>query len=305
MNNGMKTLGAILLAAIAFLLWSALYVVDEREQVLIVRFGKIQKVVREPGLNFKVPILDELVRVDDRILFFDTPDKAVQVVDGRRYLVDAITVLRIKDPRRFLERVGASLTRAKSRLEPRIEAALRAVYGRRTFDSALSKDREAMMREIAQMVRPEALDLGIEVVDVRIRRTDLLPEVLKDTYERMNAERFAEAAELRAVGRAKAAKITAEADRQKVEMVANAQKEAEIIRGRGDAERNAVFAKAFGRDRDFFAFYRSMKAYEQSLTDGATLVVEPKSEFFRYFGNSSERPLKGRGNGTGTPAPAQ
>ncbi len=305
MNNGMKTLGAILLAAIAFLLWSALYVVDEREQVLIVRFGKIQKVVREPGLNFKVPILDELVRVDDRILFFDTPDKAVQVVDGRRYLVDAITVLRIKDPRRFLERVGASLTRAKSRLEPRIEAALRAVYGRRTFDSALSKDREAMMREIAQMVRPEALDLGIEVVDVRIRRTDLLPEVLKDTYERMNAERFAEAAELRAVGRAKAAKITAEADRQKVEMVANAQKEAEIIRGQGDAERNAVFAKAFGRDRDFFAFYRSMKAYEQSLTDGATLVVEPKSEFFRYFGNSSERPLKGRGNGTGTPAPAQ
>ncbi len=305
MNSGMKTVGAILLAAVAFLLWSALYIVDEREQVLIVRFGKIQKVVHEPGLNFKVPILDELVRVDDRILFFDTPDKAVQVVDGRRYLVDAITVLRIKDPRRFLERVGASLTRAKSRLEPRIEAALRAVYGRRTFDSALSKDREAMMREIAQMVRPEALDLGIEVVDVRIRRTDLLPEVLKDTYERMNAERFAEAAELRAVGRAKAAKITAEADRQKVEMVANAQKEAEIIRGQGDAARNAVFAKAFGKDRDFFAFYRSMKAYEQSLTSGSTLVVEPKSEFFRYFGNSSEQPLKGREGSTGAPSPAQ
>ncbi len=305
MNSGMKTVGAILLAVIAFLLWSALYIVDEREQVLIVRFGKIQKVVREPGLNVKVPILDELVRVDDRILFFDTPDKAVQVVDGRRYLVDAITVLRIKDPRRFLERVGASLTRAKSRLEPRIEAALRAVYGRRTFDAALSKDREAMMREIARMVRPEALDLGIEVVDVRIRRTDLLPEVLKDTYERMNAERFAEAAELRAVGRAKAAKITAEADRQKVEMVANAQKEAEIIRGQGDAERNAVFAKAFSKDRDFFAFYRSMKAYEQSLTSGSTLVVEPKSEFFRYFGNSSEQPLKGRDEDAATPAPAQ
>ncbi len=305
MNSGMKTVGAILLAVIAFLLWSALYIVDEREQVLIVRFGKIQKVVHEPGLNFKVPILDELVRVDDRILFFDTPDKAVQVVDGRRYLVDAITVLRIRDPRRFLERVGASLTRAKSRLEPRIEAALRAVYGRRTFDSALSKDREAMMREIAQMVRPEALDLGIDVVDVRIRRTDLLPEVLKDTYERMNAERFAEAAELRAVGRAKAAKITAEADRQKVEMVANAQKEAEIIRGQGDAERNAVFAKAFGKDKDFFAFYRSMKAYEQSLTSGATLVVEPKSEFFRYFGNSSERPLKGRKGGMRVPESVQ
>ncbi len=292
--NGMKTFGIVVLAIAAFLAWSALYVVDEREQVLTVRFGKIQKVVRQPGLHVKVPVLDELVRVDDRILFFDTPDKAVQVVDGRRYLVDAITVLRITDPRRYLERVGASLRRVKSRLEPRIEAALRAVYGRRTFDSALSKDREAMMREIAQMVRPEALDLGIEIVDVRIRRTDLLPEVLKDTYERMNAERFAEAAELRAVGRAKAAKIKAEADRQKVEMVANAQKEAEIIRGAGDAERNAVFARAFGQDRDFFAFYRSMKAYEQSLTRGATLVAEPKSEFFRYFGNSSERPLPGR-----------
>jgi len=279
---------AILLAALS------VYIVDEREQVLVVRFGKIHKAVREPGINFKVPVLDELVRIEDRIMFFNSPDKAVQVVDGRRYLVDAITVLRITHPRRFLERVGASLSRAQSRLEPRIEAALRAVYGRRTFDSALSRDREAMMREIAEMVRPEARDLGIEIIDVRIRRTDLLPEVLKDTYERMNAERFAEAAELRAVGRAKSARITAEADRQKVEMVANAQKEAEIIRGQGDAARNAVFAKAFGKDKDFFAFYRSMKAYEESLTRGSTMVVEPKSEFFRYFGNSTESPLKGR-----------
>ncbi len=292
----------ILAAVLAFVAWTATYVVDEREQVVIVRFGKIQKVIHEPGLYFKLPVLDELVRIDDRILFFDTPDKAVQVIDGRRYLVDAITVLRVTDPRLFLERVGASLRRAQSRLEPRIEAALRAVYGRRTFDAALSKDRVAMMREIAEMVRPEARDLGIEIVDVRIRRTDLLPEVLEATYRRMKEERFAEAAQLRAVGRAKAARIRAEADRQKVELIANAQKEAEIIRGQGDAERNRIFAEAFGKDMDFFAFYRSMKAYEQSLTDGTTLVVEPKSEFFRYFDNSQEGPLKGR---PAAPAPGQ
>ena len=291
--NPFKSAGLILLAAALFLAWSATYVVDEREQVLVIRFGKIQKVVKEPGLNFKLPVLDELVRIDDRILYFDTPDKAVQVIDGRRYLVDAITVLRIVDATRFMERVGGSLTRAQSRLEPRIEAALRAVYGRRTFESALSKDREAMMQEIADMVRVEARDLGIEVVDVRIRRTDLLPEVLKDTYERMSAERYAEAAELRARGRARAARITAEADRLKVETIANAQKQAEIIRGEGDAERNRIFAEVFTRDEDFFAFYRSMKAYEKSLSAGARMVVEPKSEFFRYFRNSTEKPRPG------------
>ena len=286
--------GLVLLAILLLVGLSAVFTVDEREQVLVIRFGKINKVVREPGLNFKVPILDELVRIDDRILYFDTPDKAVQVIDGRRYLVDAITVFRIVDPVRFKERVNASLIRAKSRLEPRIEAALRAVYGRRSFEAALSKDREAMMKEIADMVRPEARDLGIEVVDVRIRRTDLLPEVLKDTYERMSAERYAEAAQLRAQGRAKAAKITAEADRQKVEMIANAQRQAEIIRGEGDAERVKIFAEAFSKDKDFFAFWRSMKAYEESLGSGTNMVIEPTSEFFRYFNRSGENGRNGK-----------
>ncbi len=286
--NAKGIAGLVLLAILLLVGLSAVFTVDEREQVLVIRFGKINKVVREPGLNFKVPLLDELVRIDDRILYFDTPDKAVQVIDGRRYLVDAITVFRIVDPVRFKQRVNASLMRAKSRLEPRIEAALRAVYGRRSFDAALSKDREAMMQEIAEMVRPEARDLGIEVVDVRIRRTDLLPEVLKDTYERMSAERYAEAAQLRAQGRAKAARITAEADRLKVEMIANAQRQAEIIRGEGDAERVRIFAEAFTKDKDFFAFWRSMKAYEESLGSGTDMVLEPGSEFFRYFNRSGE-----------------
>ena len=291
MKNIFKSFGLIIAGVAAFIIFSSTYIVDEREKALVVRFGKIQRSLNEPGLYFKWPVVEELVRVEDRILFMETNDKSVQVVDGRRYLVDAITVLRVVDPQKFRETVGASLLQARDRIETRIESALRQTYGRRTFDSALSKDRPAMMREIRDQVRPEALSLGIEIVDVRVRRTDLMPDVLKDTYERMNAERFAEAAELRAVGQAQAARIKAEADRQKVELVADAQRESEIVRGQGDAKRNRVFAKAFERDTEFFAFYRTMQAYSKSLTDkDTTLVLSPDSEFFKYFGQSDGKP---------------
>jgi membrane protease subunit HflC len=157
------------------------------------------------------------------------------------------------------------------------------------------------MREIRDQVRPEALALGIEVVDVRIRRTDLMPEVLNDTYERMNAERFAEAAELRAVGQAEAARIRAEADREAVELVAKSRREGEIVRGEGDGERNKVFAEAFQKDPEFFSFYRSMQAYAKSLADaGTTLVLSPTSEFFKYFGG---KPIEAP-TGTTPPAPS-
>jgi membrane protease subunit HflC len=287
MSNFLRSFGLIVAAVVAFFIFTALFIVDEREKALVVRFGDINREINEPGLYFKWPVAEELIRIEDRMLFMETNDKSVQVVDGRRYLVDAITMLRIVDPRKFRETVGASLLQARDRIETRIESALRQTYGRRTFDSALSKDRSAMMREIRDQVRPEALSLGIEIVDVRVRRTDLMPDVLKDTYERMNAERFAEAAELRAVGQAQAARIKAEADRQKVELVADAQREAEIVRGGGDAERNNVFAEAFKRDPEFFSFYRTMQAYEKGLTDkDTTLVLSPDSEFFRYFGQS-------------------
>ena len=287
MSGFLKSFGLVIAAAVAFLVFTSLFIVDEREKALVVRFGDINREISEPGLYFKIPIAEELIRIEDRMLFMETNDKSVQVVDGRRYLVDAITMLRIVDPRRFRETVGASLLQARDRIETRIESALRQTYGRRTFDAALSKDRAAMMREIRDQVRPEALSLGIEIVDVRVRRTDLMPDVLKDTYERMNAERFAEAAELRAVGQAQAARIKAEADRQKVELVADAQRESEIVRGEGDAERNKVFAEAFKRDPEFFAFYRTMQAYGKGLTDkDTTLVLSPDSEFFKYFGQS-------------------
>ena len=288
-----KSFGLFILAGLALLVYSAVFVVDEREKVLVTRFGEIQRVETKPGLYFKLPVVEEIVPVEDRMLFITSNDKVVQVEDGRRYLVDAITMLRIADARRFRETVGASLAEAQVRVETRIESALTQTYGRRSFDAALSKDRTAMMREIRDAVRPAAASLGLEIVDVRIRRTDLMPQVLNQTYARMNAERFAEAAELRAIGNAQRIKIKAQADRERVELVAKAQREAEIIRGGGDAKRNKVFADAFGKDPEFFAFYRTMKAYSKSLTGPDTsLVLNPDSEFFKYFNSSAINPDK-------------
>lgn len=288
-----KSFGAVVVAVIAFLVWTSVFVVDEREKALVTQLGEIQREINEPGMYFKLPFVQEVIIIEDRIVFFESPDKEVQVVDSRRYVVDTVTMIRVNNPRRFRETVGASLNRAKDRIETRLDAALRQTYGRRSFDAALSKDRAAMMREIRDQVRLEAEALGIEVVDVKIRRTDLLEQVLKDTYARMNAERFAEAAELRAVGEAQATRIKAEADRQSVELMSKAQRESEILRGTGDANRNKVFAEAFQQDPEFFAFYRSMQAYTNSLANsGTTLVLTPDSEFFKYFGTQQSAPAQ-------------
>jgi membrane protease subunit HflC len=288
-----KSFGAIVIAAIAFLVWTSVFIVDEREKALVTQLGEIQREIDKPGLYFKLPFVQEVIQIEDRIVFFESPDKEVQVVDSRRYVVDTVTMIRVNNPRLFRETVGASLNRAKDRIETRLDAALRQTYGRRSFDAALSKDRAAMMREIRDQVRLEAEALGIEVVDVKIRRTDLLEQVLKDTYARMNAERFAEAAELRAVGEAQATRIKAEADRQSVELMSKAQRESEILRGKGDATRNKVFAEAFQQDPEFFAFYRSMQAYTKSLSNSdTTLVLKPDSEFFKYFGTQQSAPSK-------------
>ena len=284
MRSGIKALLLVILAIGTFVVYSSVFIVNEREKALVIRLGEIQRTVSEPGLYFKTPIVEELVYVEDRLLFFESLDKSVQVIDGRRYNVDAIIMLKIVDPQKFRETAQASLNQVRDRIETRLDAALRQTYGKRSFDSALSKDRAAMMTEIRDQVRGDARSLGVEIVDVRIRRTDLMPDVLKDTYDRMNAERFAEAAQLRAVGDAARRRIRAEAEREAVELVSKAKRESEIIRGKGDAARNKLFADAFTRDPEFFKFYRSMKAYPKSLKgDGTTLVLTPDSEFFRYL----------------------
>jgi membrane protease subunit HflC len=206
-------------------------------------------------------------------------------VDGRRYQVDAVTIARISDSQKFRQTVGADLARARMRIETRLDAALRQTYGRRTFEAALSRDRDVMMKEIRDQVRAEALVLGIDIVDVRIRRTDLMPDVLEDTYNRMSSERKAEAADLRSKGEATKTRMIAEADRTYTEKLAQARKQSEIVRGEGDATRNKVFAQAFQQDPEFFGFYRSMQAYATGLRPGDTrMVMSPDSEFFRFFG---------------------
>ena len=292
----------IIVAVLALLLYSSVFVVNERQQAIVLRFGEIVDVKQEPGIYFKAPFgflnADNVQLIDDRVLRFDLDNIRVQVSGGRFYEVDAFLAYRIADPRRFRSTVSGSVTLAEQRLRTRLDAALRRVYGLRGFEAALSEERGEMMREVAEQVRPDAESLGLQVTDVRIRRTDLTQEVSQQTYDRMSAERMAEAERLRARGREAAQRIRARADREVVEITAEAQRESEILRGEGEGERSKIFADAFSRDPQFFEFYRSMAAYDAALNgQGTTMLLSPDSDFFRFF----QSPL---GTGTAPAAPA-
>ena len=281
-----------LLAVVAFLVWSSLFVVNERQQAIVVRFGEIQSVKTEPGLYFKLPFAfidaDTVQYVEDRALRFDLENIRVQVSGGKFYEVDAFVLYRIANAEVFRQTVSGDLVAVESRLRTRLNSALRTVYGLRGFEAALSEERTSMMREVRDQLRPEATSLGLQIDDVRIRRTDLTQEVSQQTFERMKAERLAEAELIRARGNEAAQRIRAIADRQVVEIVSEAARDAELIRGEGDGERNRIFAEAFSKDAEFFEFYRSMNAYSEALADtGTTMVLSPTSEFFRYFNNSA------------------
>ena len=286
-----RSSGLIIVAILALGVWSSTFIVDERKKALVLRFGEINRIVEKPGLYFKIPIADDVVPIEDRMILWSSDNMSVQVVDGRRYLVDAVTMARIVNAQRFRETVSADISRAWDRIKTRLDAALRQTYGKRTFEAALSKDRAVMMREIRDQVRSEALNNGIEIVDVRIVRTDLMDEVLKNTYERMSSERIAEAKDLRGRGEARKIEIMAQADRAYTERLADAKRQSEVIRGEGEGERNRIFAQAFQQDPEFFAFYRSMQAYAKSLSSsGTTLVLKPDSDFFKYLGMDKATP---------------
>ncbi len=277
----------VAVALVAVALFSSIFIVNAREQAIVLRFGEIKRVVQEPGAYFKVPLLDTVQILEDRILDLAKNDIRVQVRDGRRYLVDAFIAYRITNPRQFRETVAGNINIANENLGTRLESALRRVYGQRSFEAALSAQRAEMMRDVRDQLRPLAADIGINIVDVRIKRTDLLPEVSQRTFDRMKAERLAEAAELRALGTQEKLRIQAEADREATVTIAEAQRDADILRGEGDAERNRVFAEAFQKDPDFFAFYRSMKAYETAIEgSGTTMLLSPDSQFFEFFKDS-------------------
>ncbi|MER9582320.1 protease modulator HflC [Mesorhizobium sp. M0276] len=275
-------------AVILFLLYSSVFVVNARQQALVLRFGEIVDVKSEPGIYFKAPFsffdADTVQLIENRVLRFDLDNIRVQVSGGKFYEVDAFIAYRISDPRVFRSAVSGQIELAEARLRTRLDAALRRVYGLRDFEAALSEQRAVMMREVRDQLRPDATSLGLQIEDVRIRRTDLTAEVSQQTYDRMKAERLAEAARLRARGNEAAQRITARADREVVEIVAEAQKESEILRGEGEAQRSATFAGAYQRDPAFFDFYRSMNAYGTALDNtGTTMVLSPSSEFFRFF----------------------
>ncbi|EJL48937.1 MULTISPECIES: protease modulator HflC [unclassified Rhizobium] len=291
-----------ILAVILIALYSSVFVVNAREQAIVVRFGQIQSVKTEPGIYFKLPFAfmdaDRVQIVERQALRFDLDNIRVQVRGGATFDVDAFVVYDIRDVRKFRETVSGDREAAEARLRTQLDSSLRRVYGLRDFDAALSEERVAMMLEVRDDLHRDAEDLGLNIQDVRIRRTDLTREVAPKTYDRMRAERLAEAELLRAQGTEEGQRRRAIADRQVVEITAEAQRDSEILRGQGDAERNRLFADAFGKDPAFFEFYRSMAAYSTALTSqDTTLVISPNSQFFRFFNDANGAPRN-------APAPA-
>jgi len=273
-----------LVAVIAAAL-SSIFIVDERQKVLVLQFGQIVKVQEEPGLGFKIPLIQELVRYDDRILSRDMTSLEVTPSDDRRLMVDAFARYRIVDVEKFRQAVGAGGQElAANRLDSILRANTREVLGSVTSNEVLSADRAALMLRIRNAAIDEAQDLGLQVIDVRLKRTDLPPSNLNATYERMKAEREREAADEIARGNEAALRVRALADRTAVELVSDARRQSEIIRGEADAKRNATYADAFGRDPEFFEFYRSMTAYVRAIGGGnGSIVVSPASDFFNYL----------------------
>lgn len=287
MSNRIAIAGGAILVLL-FLVYSSFFVVNQRQQAIVIRFGQITDVKTDPGIYFKLPFAfldaDRVTYVSNQELRLDLDNMRVQVSGGKFYEVDAFVVYKITNARLFREIAAGDVAQAESRLRTRLDSALRRVYGLRGFESALSKERASMMKEVRNDITKDAESLGLSITDVRIRRTDLTKEVSQQTYDRMKAERLAEAEAIRARGNEGAQRRRAIADRGRKEIVAAANKDAQILRGEGEGERNRIFGEAFSRDPEFYAFYRSMTAYAQALGQGdATLVLSPTSEFFQYF----------------------
>jgi len=272
---------------LGFLGLSSVFVVDEREKALVLQFGQIKSVKEEPGLSFKIPFIQEVVRYDDRILSLDTDTIEVTPSDDRRLVVDAFARYRIRDVVQFRQAVGVGGIRvAEDRLSSILNAQIREVLGadQVTSDTILSEDRRELMRRIQRQAQRSAEGLGLDVVDVRLKQTNLPEQNLEATFARMRAEREREAADEIARGNEAAQRVRALADRTVTETLSDAEREAQVIRGEADAERSAIYAEAYGQDPEFYAFYRSLEAYEKALTGGnSSMVMTPDSEFFDYL----------------------
>ena len=280
---------AVLAVIVAIIAYGSLFTVYQTRLALVVRLGQPVRVVTEPGLNFKFPLIDNVIYVDKRILDLENPAQEVIASDQKRLVVDAFARYRINDALKFYQAVG-TIEGANSRLSTLLNAALRRVLGESTLTHVVRDERAALMARVREQLDREAASFGITVVDVRIRRADLPEQNSQAVYQRMQTERQREAAEFRANGSQRKQEIQARADRDVTVLLADAQARGDTIRGEGEAERNRIFAEAFGKDADFFAFYRSMQAYETGLGHKDTrMVLRPDSDFFRYFADPSRQ----------------
>ena len=279
-----KILGGLIIA-LGVLAFLSVIIVKEVNQAIILQFGDPKRIITKPGLNFKIPFIQNVVYLDKRILNLDTPPEEVIASDQKRLIVDAFARFKIVDPLQFYVSVGDERV-ARSRLSTIINSRIRNVLGQEELQTLLSQDRSKQMSLIKEGVNNEAKNFGITIVDVRIKRADL-PQANSDAiYRRMQTEREREAKEFRAKGAEMAVTITSTADKEVTVMLAESQKQSEIMKGEGDGLRNKIFADAFGQDPEFFAFYRAMQAYEKALIGGETsLILSPDSEFFKFFGN--------------------
>jgi membrane protease subunit HflC len=285
---------AFLLPALAVIVavgLSSIFIVDEREKVLVLQFGQVRQVKETPGLGFKLPLIQDVVRYDGRILGLQSQPLEVTPLDDRRLVVDAFARWRIVDVVEFRESVGLEGVRAaQQRLERIMNAAIREVLGSVPSTAVLSEDRTSLMNRIRDLARREAASLGVDVIDVRLTRTDLPDQNLAATFARMRAEREREAADEIARGGEAAQRVRAAADRTVVELTSDARRQAEVVRGEADAERNRIYAEAFGRDPEFFAFTRSLTAYERALQGAnSSMVMRPDSEFFEFLRSDAPR----------------
>jgi membrane protease subunit HflC len=274
----------------AFVLGSlCVYTVDERQDALVFQLGEVVAVTKEPGLYFKLPLIQNVRYFDTRILTFDTPDpERFLTSEKKNVLVDYFVKWRIIDPKQYYISVAGDELRAQTRLQQTINDGLRAEFGKRTVHEVVSGERDKIMEIQRERADQDARKIGIQVVDVRLKRVDLPQEVSEAVYRRMEAERKRVANELRATGAAEAERIRAEADKQREIIIAEAYRQAQQIKGEGDAKAAAIYARAYERDPEFYAFYRSMEAYRQSLKNKTDLLLlEPNSDFFKYLNNPS------------------
>lgn len=292
-RGSLALLGFVLIVGLA-LAYSSVFTVHQTEQALVLQFGEPIRVIKDPGLNFKLPFVQNVEYFDRRVLDFDPAAEEVIAADQKRLVVDAYARFRITNPLRFYQTVGNELG-IRARLGALVSGSLRRVVGNVTLASILSAQRAQIMEDIRNQVNKEAQEFGIDVVDVRIRHADLPEENSQAVYARMQSERQREAKQARAQGAEAAQGIRARADRDKVVILADAQREAQITRGEGDAESVRIYGEAYGKDPEFFAFYRTMQAYRDALGNGdTTMLLAPNSDFLRYFNDMTGKSGAGK-----------